>query len=133
VAEQRGVHGFGQASDMSAFAPKAQLTAIIDDWDSYYVSRVKAVMDGSWESTDIWHGIKEGMVAFAPYGDAVSADVRAAAEAVKQGIVDGSLHPFAGPINNQAGEQVIGEGEVLDDGVLLGMDWYVEGVQGELQ
>ncbi len=132
VAEQRGVHGFGQASDMSAFAPKAQLTSIIDDWNTYYVSRVKAAMDGSWESTDTWHGIKDGMVAFAPYGDAVSADVRAAADAVKQGIVDGTLHPFAGPINNQAGEQVIGEGEVLDDGVLLGMDWYVEGVQGEL-
>ncbi|MFT5893294.1 MAG: basic membrane protein A, partial [bacterium] len=31
VAEERGVMGFGQASDMSAFAPKAQLTSIIDD------------------------------------------------------------------------------------------------------
>ena len=54
------------------------------------------------------------------------------ADAVIAGIADGSYHPFAGPINNQAGEQVIGEGEVLDDGVLLGMDWYVEGVEGEL-
>ena len=37
VAEQRGVYGFGQASDMSSFAPKAQLTAIIDDWNTYYM------------------------------------------------------------------------------------------------
>ena len=132
VAEQRGVQGFGQASDMSAFAPTAQLTAIIDNWDPYYVSRVKAVMDGTWTSGDVWEGIDTGMVGIAPYGDAVPADVRAAADAVKQGIVDGSLHPFAGPITNQAGEQVIGEGETLDDGVLLGMDWYVQGVQGEL-
>jgi simple sugar transport system substrate-binding protein len=132
VAEQRGVQGFGQASDMSAFAPKAQLTAIIDDWNPYYVSRVKAVMDGTWTSGDVWEGIDTGMVGFAPYGDAVPADVRAAADAVKQGIVDGTLHPFTGPITNQAGEQVIGEGEILDDGVLLGMDWYVQGVQGEL-
>ena len=132
VAEQRGVHGFGQASDMSAFAPTAQLTSIIDDWDPYYVARVKAAMDGSWTSGDTWEGIKDGMVAIAPYGDAVPADVRAAADAVKQGIVDGTLHPFDGPIFNQAGEQVIGDGEALDDGVLLGMDWYVRGVQGEL-
>ncbi len=132
VAEQRGVYAFGQASDMSAFAPTAQLTAIINDWNPYYVSRVKALMEGTWESQDVWSGIKTGMVEFAPYGDAVPAEARAAADAVREGIVNGTLHSFDGPINNQAGEQVIGEGETLDDGVLLGMDWYVEGVQGEL-
>jgi simple sugar transport system substrate-binding protein len=132
VAEQRGVYAFGQASDMSAFAPKAQLTAIIDNWDPYYVERVKAVMDGTWASADTWHGLKEGMVEMAPYGDAVPADVRAAADAVKEGIMSGQMHPFQGPFNKQNGEAAIGEGETLDDGVLLGMDWYVEGVQGEL-
>ncbi|WP_424948276.1 BMP family ABC transporter substrate-binding protein [Candidatus Spongiihabitans sp.] len=133
VAEQRGVHGFGQASDMSAFAPTAQLTAIIDDWNAYYVARVKAAMDGTWKSIDTWDGIKSGMVGIAPYGPAVPAKVRAAADAVKQSIIDGSFHPFQGPINDQSGKQIVAEGEHLDDGVLLGMDYYVEGVQGELQ
>lgn len=132
VAEQRGVYAFGQASDMSTFAPKAQLTAIVDDWNPYYLARVKAAMDGTWESTDTWTGLKEGMVAMAPYGDAVPADVRAAADSVVAAIIDGSLHPFQGPIKNQAGEVVVAEGETLDDGALLGMDWYVEGVQGQL-
>ena len=59
-------------------------------------------------------------------------DVRAAADAVRDGQIAGTMHAFDGPIFNQAGEQVIGEGETLDDGVLLGMDWYVQGVQGEL-
>ena len=54
VAEERGVLAFGQASDMIKFAPKAQLTAIIDDWSSYYVSRVQAVLNGSWKSEDTW-------------------------------------------------------------------------------
>ena len=71
VAEQRGVYAFGQASDMRAFAPNAQLTAIVDDWGPYCVSRVKAVMDGNWESMDTWDGIGPGMVVMAPYGDAV--------------------------------------------------------------
>ncbi len=132
VAEERGVFGFGQASDMSAFAPKAQLTSIIDDWDSYYVERTRAVLDGTWESQDVWEGISSGMVGFPEYSGAVPEDVKAAAEVIREGIVDGSLHPFQGPIMDQAGEQIIGEGEVLDDGVLLGMNYYVEGVQGEL-
>ena len=42
VAEERGLHGFGQSSDMIKFAPKAQLTSLVDDWGPYYISRVKA-------------------------------------------------------------------------------------------
>ena len=132
VAEQRGVYAFGQASDMKAFAPKAQLTAIVDDWDPYYIERTRAVMEGTWKSHDVWYGLKEGMVQMAPYGDAVPQEVRDAADAVKNAIIDGSLHPFQGPIRNQAGEVVVAEGEVVSDKDLLGMNWYVEGVQGEL-
>ena len=132
VAEQRGVFGFGQASNMHEFAPTMQLTAIIDDWKGYYTKRIKAALDGTWESTDTWHGLKEGMVAMAPYADAVPADVRAAADKVRDDIIAGSLHPFAGPINNQAGEEVVKAGTSVTDGDLAGMDWYVEGVQGKL-
>lgn len=132
VAEERGVVGFGQASDVSAFAPQAQLTAIIDDWNDYYIERTRAAIDGSWESQDVWMGIDSGMVAFAGYNEAVPSDVQAAAELIKEGIVDGTLHPFQGPIMNQAGEQVVAENETIDDEALLGMNYYVEGVQGEL-
>ena len=132
VAEERGVVGFGQASDMSAFAPKAQLTSIVDDWNDYYVERTKAAMDGSWKSQDVWNGIATGMVAFADYNEAVPEEVKAAAEVVKEGIVDGSLHPFQGPINDQSGKEIVAEGEIVDDKTLLGMNYYVEGVQGEL-
>ncbi len=132
VAEKRGVYAFGQASDMAAFAPKAQLTSIIDNWDNYYIERVKAVMDGTWKSTDTWDGIKPGMVEMAPYGDAVPQDVRDMAEKIKASIVDGSFHPFQGPIKNQKGELVVKEGEVISDADLAGLSWYVEGVEGSI-
>ena len=132
VAEQRGVFGIGQASDMTAFAPKAQLTAIIDDWDGYYVARAKAAMDGSWTSTDTWGGIKDGMVKMAPYHADLPADVVAQAKAAEAAIAAGTAHPFAGPINDQAGNEVVAAGTTVADGDLLKMDWYVEGVQGTL-
>lgn len=132
VAESRGVYAFGQASDMKAFAPKAQLTSIIDNWNTYYIDRVKAVMNGTWTSTDTWHGLKQGMVEMAPYGEAVPADVRQAADEVKQAIIDGTLHPFQGPIKNQKGELVVKAGEVISDEELLGLNWYVEGVEGSI-
>ena len=47
-------------------------------------------------------------------------------------IKDGSFHPFTGPIKNQAGEIVIPAGSVADDGMLAGMNFYVEGIEGDI-
>ena len=132
MAEARGVWGVGQASDMARFAPKAQLTAIVDNWDGYYIDRAKAVIDGTWASQDVWGGFDSGMVEMAAYNAALPEAVVAEAEALRKAILAGSLHPFHGPIRNQAGETVVAEGATMTDAALLRMDWYVEGVQGKL-
>jgi simple sugar transport system substrate-binding protein len=132
AAEKRGVWAVGQASDMTRFGPKAHLTAIIDNWDEYYVSRAKAVMEQSWSSADTWDGIDSGMVEMAEYNKAIPADVISLAKDAESKIAAGTVHPFTGPIRNQAGEEIVPAGGKLDDGALLGMDWYVEGVQGDL-
>ncbi len=95
------MHAFGQSSDMVKFAPKAQLTAIVDDWGPYYIERVKAVIDGTWKTHNVWRGLKEGMVEIAPYGPAVPPDVAQAADKVKEGIIAGTLHPFDGPVTTR--------------------------------
>ncbi|MGV6838800.1 MAG: BMP family ABC transporter substrate-binding protein [Planktomarina sp.] len=135
-AEEAGILAFGQASDMINFGPNSQLTAIIDDWAPYYVSRVKAVMDGTWESTDTWDGIKdgikEGMVAFADISDKVPADVAAEAKQMMEDIAAGTYKPFTGPLNKQDGSAWLAEGETADDGTLAGMGFYVEGIEGDI-
>ena len=131
VAAERGVYGFGQASNMIKFAPENQLTAIVDNWSDYYISRVQAVMDGTWESGDTWGGFDQEMVHMADFTN-MPEDVAKMAADTEAKIKSGELHPFKGPIFKQDGTQVIGEGEVLDDGTLLGMNWYVKGVDGEL-
>ena len=130
VAQERGVYAFGQASDMRTFAPDAQLTAVVNNWGDYYVERVKALQNDSWRSQDTWDGIGPGMVRIAPYGDAVPAKVRAVADVIAQNIANGAMHPFAGPFKSGDGKHSVKRGEVLDDETLLGMNWYVEGVQG---
>ncbi len=129
VAEERGiVGGFGQGADMSAFAPNAQLTSIIDNWGPHYVNAAQAVIDGTWESKDVWPGLKEGEVEIGAYGPKVTDEVKAAAEAIKQGQIDGSVHIFTGPINDHTGAEKVPAGVTLTDAELLSMDWYVEGV-----
>ena len=131
IAAEQGVVGFGQASDMIKFAPDSQLTSIIDDWAPYYVRRVQAVLDGTWKSEDTWDGMGPGMVAMAPYTN-LPDDVVAMAKETQAKITSGEFHPFTGPIDKQDGSMAIGEGEVLDDGTLLGMNWYVKGVDDKL-
>ena len=129
IAEQRNLVAFGQASDMKAYAPKAQLTSILDDWSAYYVARTQAVMHGAWSSGDTWGGIKDGFVKLAPYGDAVPANVREVADKMRESIVSGTFHPLTGPIKDQKGEVRVKEGESMSDEALSKMDWYIEGVQ----
>jgi len=128
VAQEMGVKAFGQASDQSRFCPDSQLTAIIDDWDSYYVQRAKAVEDGTWTSEDAWWGLDKGMVKMAPYTN-MDAKTAAEAEVIQQKLTTGEMHSFEGPIYNQAGELMVAEGEVADDGMLAGMMWYVNGIE----
>ncbi len=130
VAQERGVHGFGQASDMIAFAKDAQYTSIIDDWGPYYIERVEAVMEGTWETHQSWEGIAEGHVVMAPYTN-LPADVVEMAKATEAKIV-GGWEPFTGPITMQDGTVAAEDGVRLDDGAILGMKWYVQGVDDKL-
>ncbi|KCV82925.1 bmp family protein [Actibacterium atlanticum] len=127
-----GVITFGQASDMGEFAPLPRVSSIIDDWAPYYIARTKAVMDGTWESTDTWDGIGAGMVGIGEISDAVPAEVKAEALAMKDALADGSYHAFTGPLNKQDGSAWLAEGEVADDGTLAGMNFYVEGITGDI-
>ncbi len=131
-AEKAGKLAFGQASDMTRFAPKAQLTSIVDDWSGYYIERTKAALDGKWKSTDTWHGMKDGMVVMAPYAN-MPADIKAMAEKTAAGIKDGSVLPFACPVVDQSGKTVECKGgKTLDDGQILSMNWYVKGIDGSV-
>jgi len=133
VAEKAGdVITFGQASDMAEYKPHPRVSSIIDNWAPYYIQRTQDVMDGTWESQQVWHGIDEGMVEIGEITDAVPAEVREEALAMKEAIASGEYYPFTGPLDKQDGTAWLAEGEVADDGTLLGMDFFVEGLKAEI-
>lgn len=133
AAEEAGIYAVGYHSDMSEYGPDAHLTAAVHNWNEYYVERVQSVMDGTWSATDVWEGIAANMTQLAPMNSSVPESVKADIETLKTQIANGEFHPFTGPIQNQAGDPVLAEGEVMSDGDLLGMTYYVAGVEGKLE
>ena len=129
IAERHGVVGFSQAADNIAFAPKAQLFASINNWGPYYVRRVEELRAGTWSPSDTWGGFASGMLELSPFANMPDAVAAKAAEA-RDGIASGAIDIFEGPMRDNAGRLVLGEGEVLDGAALWAMDYYVEGVEG---
>jgi len=105
----------------------------VHHWDEFYAQRVQQVLDDEWQSQDVWKGIDAGMTRLAPLSKDIPANVVAEIDALSAKIANGEFHPFSGPIKNQQGELVTKAGQTIDDKTLLGMDFYVEGVEGQLK
>jgi basic membrane protein A len=132
IASERGKLAFGQDSEMIKFGPKAQLTSIMDNWAPYYIDRVKAELDGKWASEDTWGGLKSKMVVMAPYTN-MPDDVKKLAMDTEAAITEGKLFPFKCPVIGQDGKEVECKGgDHLADGQVLGMNFYVKGIDDKI-
>ena len=132
AAEAAGAHWTGYNSDMSQFAPEAWLTATVWDWGPYYIETAEQVINGTWEPDQYYGTMADGLVNLAQFGGSVPTEAQEQVEARKEEIESGEFNPFTGPIKNQAGDVVIEDGvePPLED--LLAMDYFVEGVIGEI-
>lgn len=133
AAEEKDAFSIGYNTDMKDMAPKAYMTAPIWNWGPYYVEQVQKVMDGSFETHAYWGGMDADTVRLAELTGLAPEGAQAKIDEAKAKILDGSLHVFAGPIKNQAGEVVVPEGETMSDGDMLGIMWFVEGVIGNIE
>ena len=131
TAEKAGVLGFGQASNQYKFAPKAQLTATIDNWSPYYIQKVQDVMDGTWKSGDYFGHMKDDVVQMAPFTN-MPDSVKAFAQNIKDGITNGKYFAFTGPIKDNTGKLQLKDGEIAADAHLNSMMYYVEGIDAKV-
>jgi len=132
ASEEAGVFVIGYNNDMISFAPTMHLTAPIWNWGKLYSLTVEQVNRGTWTPDAVWLGFKEGAVGLTPFATAVLEDVQILVLDKKADIIDGNLKFFTAPIRNQTGEIRIPEGVVMTDDEICGMDWFVEGVIGDI-
>jgi len=130
AAQERGLYSIGYHSDMAGFVGDSVLVSAMWEFGPFYTERIEAAMNGSWKSQSYWGGLAEGVVKLSEFSPLVPSDVKDLVLSEKERIESGSWDVFNGPVMDQAGNTVIAEGSVPADGDLLGMSYFVKGVEG---
>jgi len=133
AAEERGVYSIGYNTDMAEMAPEAYMTAPVWNWGPYYVEQTQNVIDGTFESHQYWGGMEENVVQLAPLTDLAPEEAKEEVEEAKEKILNEQVKVFGGPIYDQEGNLKVEEGQELTDGEMLGMMWFVEGIEGNIE
>jgi simple sugar transport system substrate-binding protein len=133
TAERRGVYSCGYHSDCSSLAPKGFLTGAEWNWASA-ADFVRAWQTGGDYPNLLRGGFKRDMVAISPFGAAVPQNVRDEIVVARQGFVDDTLKLYKGPLEDNKGNVILKEGEVVDNedtAFKLGVKFFVRGAVGE--
>ncbi|MDB5882380.1 MAG: putative Uncharacterized type transport system, periplasmic component [Ramlibacter sp.] len=132
AAQERGKMAVAYHSDMRKAGPDAQIAAVTHHWGDYYTRRTQAVLDGNWQSGNVWGGVKEGMIRVGDFGPKVPKSVQDEVLARQKDIATGKLRPFSGPISDNEGALVLPKGKAMADEQILEMNFLVEGVRGKV-
>jgi basic membrane protein A len=133
AAQERGKLAIAYHSDMRKTAPEAQLLAVTHRWGAYYTERARAVLDGTWNSGQVWGGIRQDMVRVEAFGPKAGKELQDEVLARQQDIAAGRLFPFAAgqqAVLDNTGKVAIGPGQRLGDERIQRMNWLVQGVLG---
>lgn len=130
AAEREGVWVTGFHYDASAAAPNRWITGATWNWGPIMAQVVQEIRTGVYRSSVKLAGIDAGWARLAPFGAGVDDETRQLVLDTVEGLRDGSIQPFTGPIYDQDGEARIAEGEIATDEYLQGVDWLAQGIVG---
>lgn len=129
LAQDRGVYGIGYNSDMSKETPNSCLTSVIWNWSAYYTSAVKSVMNGTWDGSNYYGGMAEGLVGITNFADFAADGTQEKVDEATAAILSGESNVFDGALETNTGETVGSAGSTLDDATITGgINWYYRNV-----
>ncbi|WP_253293572.1 BMP family ABC transporter substrate-binding protein [Kineothrix sp. MSJ-39] len=129
LAQERGVYGIGYNSDMSKETPDSCLTSVIWNWSAYYTSAVKSIIDGSWDGSNYYGGMAEGLVGITNLASFAAEGTQEKVDEATAAILSGQNNVFDDVMTTNTGETVGQEGSTLDDATITGgIDWYYQNV-----
>ena len=130
AAERAEVWVTGFHYDASAAAPNYWITGATWNWGPIMAQIIHEIRTGVYRSSVKLAGIEAGWAKLAPFGGSVDDETRQLVLDTVEGLRDGSISPFTGPIYDQDGGVRIADGETATDEYLQGVDWLAQGIVG---
>ena len=129
LAQDRGVYGIGYNSDMSKETPNSCLTSVIWNWSAYYTSAVKSVMNKTWDGSNYYGGMAEGLVGITNLAGFAADGTQEKVDKATAAILSGENNVFDGVLETNTGDTIGSEGSTLDDATITGgINWYYRNV-----
>ena len=129
LAQEHGVYGIGYNSDMSKETPDSCLCSVIWNWSAYYTSAVQSVIDGTWDGSNYYGGMSEGLVEVTDLADFCVDGTQEKVDEAEAKILSGECNVFDGVIETNDGSTIGQEGATLDDATITGdIHWYFKNV-----
>jgi basic membrane protein A len=138
AAEAAGAYTVGYHADASELAPEGWLTGAVWEWAPLYTSIVDTILAGDFTGSEFNAnfrvGYKTGTNPFvlAEFGPSVSEETVAEIDEAQAWLGTEEGSPFAGPVLAQDGTEAVAAGVVPDYAEIDAMDYFVQGVVGNL-
>ncbi len=114
---------------MSKETPDSCLCSVIWNWSAYYTSAVQSLIDGTWDCSDYYGGMADGLVAITDLADFCAEGTQQKVDEATAKILSGEFNVFDGVMETNDGRTVGEEGKTLDDATIRGgIDWYYKNV-----
>ena len=129
LAQEKGVYGIGYNSDMSKETPKSCLTSVIWNWSAYYTAAVKSVIDGTWDGSNYYGGMAEGLVEITDLASFAADGTQQKVDEATAEILSGQNNVFDGVLETNTGKKIGQKGKTLDDATITGkINWNYRNV-----
>ena len=129
LAQEKGVYGIGYNSDMSKETPDSCLTSVIWNWSAYYTSAVKSIIDGTWDGSNYYGGMAEGLVGITDLASFAAEGTQQKVDEATAEILSGDNNVFDGVLETNTGKKIGKKGKTLDDATITGkINWYYRNV-----
>jgi simple sugar transport system substrate-binding protein len=140
VAERRGIWATGYQFDQSVVAPHRFLTGAEWSWGVVYKRYAQMIHEGK----SVTNGtiprrmtgtLKDQFCRLSPFGPAVTPAIRNKVAQVQEQLLNGSQAIYQGQLRDNRGRIIVPAGKALsiEDPSLDGMNWLLEGIEGEVK
>jgi len=135
-----GLYSLKYSESEEKWIPDVNYGLITWDWGEFYEKILRNIVNGSFKgifSTEskrvsFWWGMDSGLVDIIYSKHNVPVQTQKLVDIMRELIIENRFHTFAGPVQDNAGEIRIKDGDIGNYEDMLYMDWFVDNILGEL-